>query len=696
MATRGSADNPGASSFQPYLDMAVTTGFSAMQGPLKIASVKKLTPWFPVLVEFNAEALVREGNETPLQAFVSLRWLQDAHDEFVVVPQVFRNPPPPIASSSTFNFCVLLVRHAEIGRITQSRSWSSVIIKADMGPPILLPAKGVVLAGVRPPLLDADNPQKQEAASSRPDRVVIGVIDQGIAFANSRFRDSAGSRIDWLWQQDLSGTGTPLFPGKELSAATIDAAITAAHEDEDTVYRQSGGLDYSEDGYKALGRRSSHGTHVLDLAANDQLQTCPRNQHPLIVVDMPDDAVSDPSGSTLTAHATLGLIYILARAESIRKSSECLPVVANISYGPYEGPHDGTATFELFMDLLTMICSGSSTPLQIVLAAGNSRQSRTHAAFPLNPGYLIDLDWRLQPGSAAPSYMEIWLPAAKNTNIEVTLTSPLGQQCKVDMTTGNVGFPNTGPLLMSLAYSKAGAMRDHVLLYVTPTSYEAAASAGLAPAPSGVWTVRIKNLASQALTIDAWIKRSDTPAGRRMHGRQSRFEDIHYDQLDRGGRPQPYEPSPPMVPPPPQNRRYTVRRGTLSGIATGRRTIVVGSSILTTMAPATYSAQGGQHGSAPPARPRWLAASEDSPFLAGRLAAGTRSGSWVAMGGSSAAAPQSTRAFATTWIGQQNPPATLQGLKPATFPPSVPPTERLDIAGGGVAPSTPRRGRPAP
>ncbi len=177
------------------------------------------------------------------------------------------------------------------------------------------------------------------------------------------------------------------------------------------MYQKFGGLtfDVDVDDYKPLARRKTHGTHVLDLAAGD-IHT---SQHPIIAVDMPEDAVGDPAGSTLSVQAAWGLVYILDRAEKLRQPNETLPVVANLSYGPHEGPHDGTAPLEKFMRRIWQLANDptiSKTPLEIVLAAGNARQTRTHAAFDLQAGIPKDLRWRLQPGSLSASLMEIWLP----------------------------------------------------------------------------------------------------------------------------------------------------------------------------------------------------------------------------------------------------------------------------------------------
>ena len=82
-------------------------------------------------------------------------------------------------------------------------------------------------------------------------RVVIGVIDNGIAFAHKRFRNSGGTRIEHLWQQEFPKPG----PGTKITRAQIIAELAAANGDEDQVYRRLGNLSYAADGYKPLARR---------------------------------------------------------------------------------------------------------------------------------------------------------------------------------------------------------------------------------------------------------------------------------------------------------------------------------------------------------------------------------------------------------------------------------------------------------
>jgi hypothetical protein len=526
-------------------------------------------------------------------------------------------------------------------------------------------------------------------------RVVIGVIDSGIAFAHVRFRNLGGTRISNLWRQDfMGGPGPgPFAPGVQLSSGGINAAIAAAGGDEDAVYRGIGGLGFTTGGFKPLARRRSHGTHVLDLAAGDD-SAANVTDRPIIAVDMPDDAVGDPAGSTLTIHAFLGLLHIMREAQALVAQNETLPVVVNLSYGPHEGPHDGTGPLEQIMDFMVRIYRTSSTPLKIVLAAGNYRQKRIHAQFNVPALTSVRMHWRLQPCSLSASLMEIWFAAA-GAQATVTLTSPLGQRIAVWPVNPSARLTNVATEVLMLAQflTSPSNGRSYVVLNTARTAFDPAAPWGQAIVPSGVWIVDVMNNGNAPVSFDAWIKRSDTPPGHPAKGRQSYFEDmsrtyqVRPEEFDRGG------PS------------HIVRAGTLSGIATGVHTEVIGGYRRgdngSDLHPAPYSSAG-PHSNSTRAQsaPDWVEVTDDSIACAGVCAAGTRSGSSVAMNGTSAAAPQAVRWIASQWLSTgvrpNRPPlvAPTNPLNPNPLNP-IPPAEVIPVVGGGLRLTPQRRGRPS-
>jgi hypothetical protein len=172
---------------------------------------------------------------------------------------------------------------------------------------------------------------------------------------------------------------------------------------------------------------------------------------------------------------------------------------------------------------------------------------------------------------------------------------------------------------------------------VQPTATDPPLDATAATAPSGLWTITVA--ATAAVTIEAWIGRKIDPGHRRGVARQSYFDDPDYRRVRPNTRPVDFDLT--------FNRSYARRTGTLSGIATGEHTRVVGACVRSSFAPADYSSMGPVSGG-PRVKPSpsLLAVAEDTGVLHGVLAAGTRSGSIVAMNGSSVAAPQLTRAVA--------------------------------------------------
>jgi len=525
-------------------------------------------------------------------------------------------------------------------------------------------------------------------------RVVIAVIDQGIAFANSRFFTAGAPRIEYLWQQNVLGTVVPapavtmsFTPGFELDSVAIQNAVAAAKTagaGEDWVYQNFGGLTFAVDGYKPIAHRKTHGTHVLDVAAGGMTTS----QHPIIAVDMPEDAVGDPAGSTLSVQAAWGLIYVLDRAAQLLQPNETLPVVANLSYGPHEGPHDGTALLEDFMDRIWHMANGSDTPLEIVLAAGNARQTRTHAAFDLRAAKRKNLRWRLQPGSLSASLMEIWLPRGSGLNVTVTLTPPFASAALPPVSVSPAKLVDRflvgGNELYSARYIPAAASpSDSIVLSIARTAPDPAGAWGDAIARSGVWRVTLES-ATAVQGLQSWIRRSDTLSDRRAKGRQSYFDDPKYTRFGRTGRPDDFDPN--------AATSYVKRVQTLSGIATGQRTRVIGGYRNSDSYPAFYSSHGTRKLGGVPVGPDWLTCSDESDVLAGVHATGTRSGSVAAMNGTSAAAPQAARWIARQWLQTGNRPGLPAGLFMPTLSAArpIPPGELPFAFGNGLTAFAPR------
>jgi len=649
-------------SAQPYLNWAIRTQLIYLRQGV----------WLPLLVQF-VEGVTLERFSRSVAA--------NTDHKTVFIPAPFRRIDAVLPD--TFKFCVVLVLANNAKDLTTLDFWRASVLRSEMGPPVNLIGPGEETA----------EPSAVEMGVGPAERVVTGVIDEGIAFAHPRFRRH-DTRCEFVWLQDASGVVSPGMPGIEITANQINAALfnaTTNGHPEESVYGPQAlkVLDMAVEGYKPLARRHSHGTHVLDMASGYEPGGGAPEKRPIIAVEMPEAAVGDPAGSTLSVHAAWGLAYILWRAKRLRRPREILPVVVNISYGPHEGPHDGSATFEMFMDELTRDSALLSTPMRVVLAAGNYRQSRTHARFRIDPAACKTIHWRLQPCGLTPSFMEIYFPTG--AAVSATLNAPDGTSTTID--TGMI--PNSPDLLNSLPpspyglqYVNTGQAQSCFLISVHPTAQDFAADVHFV-APSGVWTIEVCNVSGSVLSFDAWIKRSDTPNGRRAKGRQSYFDDPAYRRYDESGKPLDFDQGAELegiV-----GDSYVQRRNTLSGIATGCQTFVIGSYRRgrdpADQLPSFYSSEAS--GVPVPGRMmmgiNWLAAADDAPACPGALGAGTHSNTRVAMSGTSVASPLAVRYCSDVWLAT--------GYQPGPIPPTsdldavsarVPGDDRMLVAGAGL------------
>jgi len=541
---------------------------------------------------------------------------------------------------------------------------------------LCLPVRDAVLSGWKPP----DKPPTIEVARIRPPdagwpdgTVIIGVIDDGIAFAHERFRIAeTQTRVQCFWHQDgpynaagstvpygreickEPGPGNPLGIDDLLGRCKIGGSV-----DEDRVYREAKLVDFSLPGHKAAAWRASHGTHVLDIAAHAESQTEALSR-PIIAVQLPTATTQDTSGADLTDKVLDAILYILERARQLSHEDRTLPVVITFSYGIIAGPHDGTSPLERMIDLLVQKRAGD---LAVILPAGNTHLWRCHAevAFETTCG-TKDLPWRVLPDDQTPSFVEIWLPHQDDQppptdRIRLSITPPKGHGSpspELGEKHGQaVELVEGGNVICSVRYifHPPPTSRGQFLIALQPTTRLRPDDTGAGVAPSGIWTIRLHNAQLRCQDIvNAWIQRDDTLYGYPRRGRQSYFDDPHYQRYDAQGQEVEEDSGPSVV----------KRDGSISAIATGAKVMVAGGFRRREHKAAKYSAGGPiaiAAGKAPDAnhrKPDAMLPSDDSTVHAGILAAGTRSGSTVAFSGTSVAAPQLARQIAG-WLGRKAP-----------------------------------------
>ncbi|WP_436644279.1 hypothetical protein [Microbaculum sp. FT89] len=485
--------------------------------------------------------------------------------------------------------------------------------------------------------------------------VVTAVIDNGIAFAHELFRTAQldKSRVAACWIMDAPpdpALALAVPQGRALTGGEIDGMLAtnmmAGLLDEDRFYRDAGLIDYAVPGFKPAALRVSHGTHVMGIAAGyvpGQID----ETRPIVCVQLPTEVTMDVTGADLSPLLGLAIQFIKKQVRRFRFSGDPgrrVPLVVNFSYGNFAGPHDGTGVVERMID--RKLRPNAPYERQVTLPAGNGNLARAHAEIRFrNEGDVAELDWRIQPDDLSASYVEIWLPYRENPAdmVEVRVTPAGGPQSDPVVTS-----PGSAHDLLSGQNSIVGRLwyafqphptrRGLVTISALPTySHDDPATV----APAGVWKIEIKNRSlTETEPVRVWIRRDETLPGFPHFGRQSYFDNDCYVRFDAIGAPLPTDP--------PGSDCVVRRSGTLSGFACGERPSVLAGFVEATGELADYSAAGpitAAFNEVNPNRtgPDAAAVSDDTPVLRGVLSAGSRSGSLVALNGTSVAAPQAAR-----------------------------------------------------
>ena len=234
--------------------------------------------------------------------------------------------------------------------------------------------------------------------------VVLGVIDYGGDFVHKNFRKGNGkTRLLSIWDQN--GGNSPASPygyGVEHSAASLDLAINQA------------------DPYSAIGYfpgASSHGTHVMDIAAGNGNGSGVLGMAPsadLIFVNVthergprkPEDIIKTSFGDSVTLLEALKYIF---------EKAGTLPAVVNVSLGTNGGPHDGTTLVDQGIDALVSAAPNRS----VVIAASNSFDDGIHASGTLSAAGIQDLPWEVASTLFRPIEMELWYAGADRFKVEL-------------------------------------------------------------------------------------------------------------------------------------------------------------------------------------------------------------------------------------------------------------------------------------
>jgi hypothetical protein len=638
--------------------------------------------WLPVVIELSKKVTPKEFREGKFLKKKDKR----AWDEGMIMPDFYLDPPTPLKNG---RFCTATVKARVVGIIRELVP--EYVLRIELSLPLrldALPVAGSAPGGdstKRPrsrrkpsPLKSSAGPQVSKRRQRNgplkekiaPVKLIVGVIDDGIAFAHERFRIGLNSRVEFWWQQDGPVNGP--HEGCRLDRAKIDQLLKDCSDssgalDEDLVYVRAGLIDYRKNTHKSVAWRIAHGTHVLDTAAgynNGRDDWDKEVDRPIIVVQLPTATTHDTSGATLSKYVLDAIYYIMQCAEQLAGAGPSIPVIINLSYGVSAALyHDSGCGFQEPLEaaidyVVRQYKCVDPKALEVVLPAGNNHLSRGHAQwkftkkisdYPVEPPCpneaCVILRWRILPDDRSVSLLYVTLPRRQgggtDSGVELTVTTPGGiESMPIGETRTRIQGP--GCVIDYVPRDLVTGTPAHFKITVAPTADD---DHPTEIAAAGIWKTKIRNLklgSSDADSVHAYIQRDDTPYGYPLRGRQSYFDHDCYQRFDETtGRILEAD-----------NSNCIVRRsGLLNAIARGNTTVVLGGFFRKERVAAEYSS-GGPTDNPNRESPDAMCVSEDSKIHRGMFAAGSRSGSTVAMGGTSNAVPRATRRMAK-WVTEE-------------------------------------------
>ncbi|APX25660.1 MULTISPECIES: S8 family serine peptidase [Salipiger] len=560
----------------------------------------------------------------------------------------------------------------------------------DTGTPVALDPSGIPDTDALP------GPAALEAGT--PAQPIVAIVDDGIGFLNARFRKGTHSRFHAVWLQALerreAGSRRACL-GEVLTREEIDTLLQAGPAlNEAAVYADQNARLARHDARRSTDHGTSHGTHMLDLAAGADPDDArdPARDWPLLAVQLPPQAVADTSGTRFESYVVQAMRWILRQAEAIDPRA---PVIVNLSLGMLAGPKDGSrfASYQLAREAAEWE-RVKKQPVRVVWSFGNDYRKRLVAG--LDFAIVRDedddtqaVDWRIQPGDQTESFLELRAaPGQSLDGLALSLETPAGLASGfVQVAPGETRSLMRGDKAVARIYhvperrlDSETVQRAHYLLAIGPTD-----SRHREPlAPAGRWRLHCRYETRARLNLVLQIQRDDSLSGYRARARQSYFDDPGAHDWSAGYLDYSALSSPGAI-------RHAGSHNALAS-STARQVFLVGAARCSRedddLPPADYTGEGA-HWSVE--GPTVATVADRSRIRAGVLASGTLSGSSRALNGTSAAAGRLTRALAlsaTTLKANATSPHVADLASPALALHEVPRDRRSRLGDYVVEPST--------
>lgn len=538
---------------------------------------------------------------------------------------------------------------------------------------------------------------KAKTPGVEKDSVIVGVIDEGIALGHERFRlAGGGTRFLAAWMQGTTwqGDAQEYLPfGREVYRDGIDAAI-AAHSrgddpkdwlDEEAFNRALGLVEVLPPlGPRALMRRETHGSAALDLATGAPRDAQDLDRLPIIAVGLPRRETVGIGGIFLEYFLFFAIRRIVNMADAIWKAhfgdaSGGFPIVINLSYGQHSGPKDGRSLFEKQVKaLIKKRRKCRRAPLRVVMPLGNDNLLRGNARSNLVYRQRIDLGWQIQPEDQTSNFIEVWSPVQQVGRHGPPRRCPFSIRLRPPGVRGRYWRLEDGAFEDVPAASGAPVARIYCervefkekgkqcyrFRYLVCALRTAHPLPEAETAPAGRWDLTVRNDVHAELECYVMVQVDQAPEPYGVTSRRSYLVNkayrTHIDNLDdlprlEDGRPRDSFDYPVLRSKErvsnlePWNRQGPIqRKGTHNALANLKDYIaVLGGYRASDGRPAAYSATTlGDRTQGKMKRPTAALPTEDGPMHFGVLAAGSVSGSVVAMRGTSFASALATRLVA--------------------------------------------------
>ncbi|MDX8350664.1 hypothetical protein SLH49_21960 [Cognatiyoonia sp. IB215446] len=376
-------------------------------------------------------------------------------------------------------------------------------------------------------------------------KAVTVVIDAGIAFWNTRFRDSTGKNSRFaqieIFSFDERPAGPPPVPpttSEPLKRGEIQELCRVSDQPNgnarvlrdlasDPRYKERFKHSvFSEEAnpvweapWRGIGMDDFwHGTAMADFADRRHIDRIDfdRDDHVLFGIELPADVLLDRRGEYLAgvASATIGAALRLTE-EYWNKEVNPIPVYIVFPYGFLGGPHDGSHGAAQLIDLKLSGLGGKAENVNVSVPAGNHLQDQVHW---LMGGLEADetaetVIWHLPPDDHSFNTLHMIWAQDGPPEINLELLTPAGDRCVTNIIAGNkfatdieLGEDVIGKLLHRFHVSSTGLLHE-LTLSLIPT-------ARLEPndvnAPFGDWELKV-TAKKKVTDAKLWILRDDNP-----------------------------------------------------------------------------------------------------------------------------------------------------------------------------------------